>query len=231
MLLEEAIHQLYRTFAIYPFSSKMEGCPCCVSNEDKAKIHTKQLKALSGEDLGRYTFKAMTTWGEVNDFKHYLPRIMELLTRNDMPVDTFVILGKLSYAKWETWPEREQDVVRCFLLAWWENAIKHAENSDIDLLIEIQLLVKDIHQVLSLWKINFEDKSLFNFIEFVYYNYYDLVNNRKGFKAFSAEESNQIQNWIKSQSTKLEEAFFYFESKDKVFAQKISDTILIIEKS
>jgi len=53
----------------------MEGCPCCVSNEDKEKLHTKELRLLEESDISRYAFRALTTWGDIDDFKHYLPRI------------------------------------------------------------------------------------------------------------------------------------------------------------
>lgn len=108
----------------------MEGCPCCVSDIDKEKIHTKQLRHLEGDDLSRYAFKAMTTWGDTDDFKHYLPRIFELLSTTDFIVDTFVVLGKLDYGKWTTWATEEQKVIKDFLLAWWTDLTKNKSYFD-----------------------------------------------------------------------------------------------------
>jgi len=105
--LKISIEGLYTTFSRYPSSSTMDGCPCCVSDTDKEKIHTKQLRQLDGDDISRYAFKAMTTWGDTDDFKHYLPRIFELLATTDIFVDTFVLLGKLDYGNWTTWNERK----------------------------------------------------------------------------------------------------------------------------
>ena len=56
--LTAAIENLYSTFVIYPFNPTMEGCPCCVSDTDKEKIHSKLLSDLDGDDLSRYAFKA-----------------------------------------------------------------------------------------------------------------------------------------------------------------------------
>ncbi|UUV22574.1 hypothetical protein [Paenimyroides aestuarii] len=42
--LKIAIENLYTTFSIYPFKSTIEGCPCCVSESDKEKIRSKQLR-------------------------------------------------------------------------------------------------------------------------------------------------------------------------------------------
>ncbi len=121
--LKIAIQTLYETFSIYPLKSTMEGCPCCVSNTDKEKIHSEQLRNLDEDDLSRYAFKAMTTWGDKNDFKHYLPRIFELLATTDFIVDTFVVLGKLEYGKWQEWEETEKTSITQFLLAWWTDLI------------------------------------------------------------------------------------------------------------
>src|SRR5437588_624905 len=95
--LKLAIERLYQTFAIYPFKPTMEGCPCCVSDSDKEKIHSKKIRQLEGDDLSRYASKAMTTWGDTEDFKHYLPRILELLVTTDFIVDIIVVLDKLEY--------------------------------------------------------------------------------------------------------------------------------------
>jgi hypothetical protein len=66
--LKSAIEGLYETFSIYPFKSTMDGCPCCVSNSDKEKIHSKQLRQLDGEDLSRYAFKAIDCFGMTTAF-------------------------------------------------------------------------------------------------------------------------------------------------------------------
>lgn len=106
--LKSAIERLYQTFAVYPCKPAMEGCPCCVSGADKEKIHSKPLRQLEEGDLSRYAHKAMTTWGDTEDFKHYLPRIFELLTTTDFIVDTFITLDKLEYGQWNNWPENER---------------------------------------------------------------------------------------------------------------------------
>jgi len=62
--LKIAIENLYTTFSIYPCKSTIEGCPCCVSNSDKEKNHSKQLLDLGEDNLSRYAFQAMTTWAD-----------------------------------------------------------------------------------------------------------------------------------------------------------------------
>src|SRR6185369_16388291 len=166
----------------------MKGCPCCVSNSDKEKIHSKRLRELDGDDLSRYAFKAMTTWGDTEDFKHYLPRIFELLSTTDFIIDTFIVLGKLEYGKWKTWAEKEQIAIETFLYAWWANLIRTKSYFDKEAFIEINKLTHNIDQLLNLWTISFNDKSFSNYVELVYRYYSDLTGKREDFKEISQNE-------------------------------------------
>jgi hypothetical protein len=120
--LHEAIEQLYKVFNKYPANSNMGGSPLYydLAQWNRALL-AKQLRQLSLEkDLNVYYFKAMTTWGGVEDFKHFLPRILEQLTTLPSGVEEWVALSKLNYGHYEAWPAREQDAVHQFLLAFWQ---------------------------------------------------------------------------------------------------------------
>lgn len=74
-----AIEGLYTTFSPYPSRASIQGCPCCVSQSDKAELHSKLLRQLEEKDISRYAFKAMTTWGmswtmnfEDKSFKNFI---------------------------------------------------------------------------------------------------------------------------------------------------------------
>lgn len=228
--LRSAIERLYQTFAIYPSNPTMEGCPCCVSGSDKEKIHSKHLRRLEEGDLARYAHKAMTTWGDAEDFKHYLPRIFELLATTDFIVDTFVVLGKLEYGQWNNWPENEKASIVLFLFAWWSDLVKNKSHFDKEVFIDICNLVQDIDKLLNLWVITFDDNSFYNYVEFVYTYYNDLANKRKEFRALDDKSIAKLIDWIKRNSATLENGFFQYETKDKKFAEKISATLYIVER-
>ena len=228
--LKIAIDALYKTFVIHSATSSMEGCPCCVSNADKEQLHTKQLRQLDEDDLSRYAFKAITTWGDTNDFKHYLPRIFELLATTDFIVDTFVVFGKLDLGKWRTWTENEQRSITEFLLAWWSDLIKNKLYFDKEAFTEIYKLLGNITELLDLWKINFDDNSFGNFVELIYNFYGDLTTKRKEFKDLDEGSAEELIKWIKFNSGILEKGFFYFEKKDNELAEKISTTLYVFER-
>ncbi|MBY0373940.1 MAG: hypothetical protein K2Q23_08085 [Bryobacteraceae bacterium] len=114
---KEAIERLYSTFGSYPLRDRIDSCPCCRGQQETRHLHTKALRDLTPEDLGPYAFRAMTTVGDVDDFRHFLPRILELVA--ELPVDPEVVLSKLTYAKWTEWPAGEIEAVRAYLAELW----------------------------------------------------------------------------------------------------------------
>jgi len=209
----------------------MEGCPCCVSDTDKEKIHSKQLRDLNEEDLSRYAFKAMTTWGDIDDFKHYLPRIFELLATTDFIVDTFVVLGKLQYGKWQQWADKEKRAITHFLFAWWSEQTKHKSYFDKEAFTEIYKLTGDIEQLLNRWTVSIEDNSFSNFVDLVYNYYNDLIGKKTEFRELDNASIEKLIEWVKDNSKHLETGFFHFADKDSELAEKISTTQYIYEHS
>src|SRR5215213_8574195 len=97
-----AIEDLYLVFRRYGLRSRLDACPCCTTHGDQARIESRSLRALTPADLEHYVSKAMTTWGDEDDFRHFLPRVLELAVSNDSLsfVDTELMLSKLAYASW-----------------------------------------------------------------------------------------------------------------------------------
>jgi hypothetical protein len=118
--LVQAHSALAAVFAKYPLRSYTDGCPCCVSAADHAELRSGNLR--------RYAFKAMTTWGNELDFKHFLPALLIALTPDSSyypgtvhegACDLRCFANKLAYAHWQNWPAEEQQAILNCLRAWW----------------------------------------------------------------------------------------------------------------
>ena len=123
--------ELYRVFARYPHGA-LDGCPCCTSREETLAITRVPLAALRHDDLETLARKAMTTLGDEDDYRHFLPRIMELSLEPSphLGFDHFVIGGKLDYAKWKTWPEDERAAIQKWTLALFRASLDGAYRWD-----------------------------------------------------------------------------------------------------
>jgi len=227
---EIAIEKLYKTFSKYPFKSKIEGCPCCVSDSDKLTLHSKQLRELEDDDLSRYAFKAMPTWGDANDYKHYLPRIFELTAHRKLIVDTFVTFQKLEDGNWKEWEESEQQVIVEFLKAWWKYDINNASCFDSEIIIELHKILKDIPSMLSDWNLDIETQGFKNYIDFIEYHYYELAGKNSTFKTLTDNEVKLFKEWTESNRDKLEEGFFKYENGNNEFSERISNSLYMIER-
>src|SRR5687768_7110520 len=122
--LSGAIQDLYAVFRRYR-SVSFEGCPDCTSPAETARLAAPLLRELNPDDLARYAFKAMTTWGTIDDFKHFLPRIFDLLaqTGGGSWIEPEIVFGKLPYGKWTTWPRRERDALLAYMDALWNDIL------------------------------------------------------------------------------------------------------------
>jgi len=84
------------------------------------------LRNLGTAELRLITLGVPGTGGDVNDYKSYLPRILELLSEgrwDDWPDEEMVLShlsfgGDLRSVPWTRWPPPERDAVARFLAAY-----------------------------------------------------------------------------------------------------------------
>lgn len=214
---DELIEQLYRIFRRYPFPAGMEGCPCCVSDRHLLLLRSKPLRQLGDHELSRYAFKAMTTWGTEKDFKYYLPRLMELYVSGRDNFDARLLMDKLSYGKWRTWPADEQEIIVAYLLNWWKG-FANTFSFDLDTINRLYGLLGNTDVLLNTFSVEIHSENFRNFIDFSYKNYHE-------------RDCWMLRDWIDAKQEMMEEAFFHFEKSDPAFARKISDTLYILEHS
>ncbi len=112
--------KLYTIFASYPFCPGFEHRCSPVTPPTSAEITAlaKPIRRISSGDVSRYAFKALTTWGDEADLRHFLPRLCELLCNKEYPWDPELLLDKLLYAKSSSWPDDELLTLREFFCAF-----------------------------------------------------------------------------------------------------------------
>jgi hypothetical protein len=144
------IERLYQVFSRYSCPTDLEGCPCCTSPAEAQPLLAKPLRALGAPELAHYAFKAMTTWGIVEDYKYFLPRILELDHEGDPACDTEVTLGKFQWADFRDWPAEEQRAVRDFISGAWREAVQSADVDRADaLLCGAAMFLDDVTRLLD----------------------------------------------------------------------------------
>ncbi|MGI8553880.1 MAG: hypothetical protein ACR2PL_24280 [Dehalococcoidia bacterium] len=214
--LQNAIDQLYAVFRRYPLRPYTEPCPHCLEGgsiplDAEARLHSKPLRALQGTDLKRYTSDALYTWGEVDDFRHFLPRILELMALGELELlDLEMILAKLPYAEWRQWPGAEQSAIESFLLAHWRRLLTtdpfaqtHGTYRSREWLSGIAMAVDDLTPYLDSWRKNQTLPALLHLADFVW-DESGLLGPKRQPNAFLEDRPGQVQQiaeWLRAPET------------------------------
>jgi hypothetical protein len=130
--LGHAIDGLYEAFGAYPLKERIDCCPHCELGTAERRLHIRPLRELTWTDLGIFSFKALTSFGDTEDLRHFLPRLLELyvLDHAGAPHTLFMLCHKLDDAKWTKWPADEVGAIRTFIDAWKRVLAKEAPASD-----------------------------------------------------------------------------------------------------
>ena len=127
--LSEAVERLYSVFERYRLRPNTDACPCHHTTQEEQQLHVPLLRKLSQSDLRTYAMDALYIWGNEEDFKHFLPRIFELLaeSRDFEFVDPQMVFRKLVYqSHWRSWLQPESDAILDYFQVLWDASI----NSD-----------------------------------------------------------------------------------------------------
>ncbi|MEU4689875.1 hypothetical protein [Actinoplanes sp. NPDC023714] len=167
--IEGAVDALYDAFAGYPLRDWTDPCPHCHTADDERVLRRAPLRELTADDLPRYTMDAMTVWGDVGDFKHFLPRIMEIAVGEGFGwPDVEIVYGRIAYGFWTSWPAAEQTAIRRLVMAHWHAVLA----ADVDLfecdtvLTCIMLIEDDLTPYLRYWEQSDDPVPLLNLAEY-----------------------------------------------------------------
>ncbi len=225
----DAIRRLYEVFARYVARRNMPRWG--MTQEEIDHLCVTPLTDLTPGNLAEYVVHAVTTVGEAADFKHFLPRVLELLYWGQETTDPEVLIGKLSYSDWHQWPDAEQEAVHEFLLAWWKHILSRDPTAlefrvTIDsCLSAIGLAEDDLAPFLDYWRSRDDANPLRHLAAMVDTNYDALMRHGRLGNSWLRErrkQMGQIQKWLLSPQTgeALERAFF--AHSDAPFAQELS---------
>lgn len=230
--LNTAIENLYDSFSKYT-TEGINYCNCgCVKEDDVRKLNSKPLRQLEEDDLVCYHGSALYTWGEVEHYKHYLPRICELRSQNRSFafINLDEVFSKLVYAKWTEWPEEEQQAIKDYVIADWIELVNRNTSEIRDIELKEYGKFFGINELLRLWTISEHDNSLRNFVYFFYYHGTQILNG--GLKIDNKRYEGEFLDWIARNdlTNKLETTFFNTDKKDEDYAEKISVVLQMIEQ-
>lgn len=117
--LKCALDDAYEVFAIYPRPKFLDASPVVRDVDGMFRdITSGPLRTLEADQLWRFAQSAVWTVGDVNDYKHFFPRILDLAATQGSLIGVETIAFKLKNL-WSEWPIRERQIIeRVFLTAF-----------------------------------------------------------------------------------------------------------------
>ncbi|MFC3980057.1 hypothetical protein [Streptosporangium jomthongense] len=130
-----------------------------MSEEQVRATREAPLRRLTASVLGPYANNAMSTWGEEGEFKHFLPRLLELLVMEELNGFLYADITMMRIGNaWKSWrrPEREAIVAVCD--AWWRHTLNHYPRG-VDVMMMIEALADDLGLDLAPYLAEWESNS------------------------------------------------------------------------
>ncbi len=171
----------------------------------------------------------MMTWGDEEDFKHFLPRIFEILTTADFPSTCIeVVYRHLALANLDTWAAREQAAVMDYLHAKWHVTIGEfpSLHTPEAVLCAIAPAVADLRPFLEQWRLAEGDAPVRQLAEFLWNG---GVLTDAFWSSDQRAQQQQIHAWLASDAVHdwLEAAFFAATSSEA--ETKLSYAVTVLE--
>lgn len=121
--LLRSIEELYVVFGRYRLGP-IDPDEVRPGGSDDRALRAAPLHQLPPTAFTEYHRRAVTTWGTVDDFKHFVPRLLEIVGHAPESgrlgeVDPFYVFTKLDCAGWTSWPAKERSAVNVYLNALW----------------------------------------------------------------------------------------------------------------
>lgn len=111
--LLSAIERGYEAFAREPRPTHWRAAPGRDGDALLQMLTAVPLHELSDDAIDPYASWAITTVGSAQDYRYFLPRILELAVAGTGSVgaDPPVIVSRLKMSQWENWPAAQRDAV------------------------------------------------------------------------------------------------------------------------
>jgi hypothetical protein len=233
--LAAAIERLYEVFQHYPLPPNTNPCPCCHSPGDERPLYSRDLRKLTPDNLAQYANDALLVWGGVNDFRHFLPRIFEIVMSAEAFtfVDPEIIFAKLCHGEWRTWPQKEQEAIQVFLLAVWRAALEQPPSDDLTCSPEIETWLCCLAQATELsmyldeWLNSFSSAATWNMAALIYRT--GMPRTRPdGISPFwegHMDQAQQLSEWLHTQPVRE----YLHRAATKYLDQRFAEELLAAE--
>ena len=156
--LRNIIDQSYLVFSKYRISLPLDVCTdCCMTNNQESELVSMSVKQIPFELLYEYNTAAKTELPNIVEFKHFLPRFLELTAELKLLHHSAeIIFSRFEYYSTEEWTKEERSLMQSYaeeLFKYYLTIYPLPELEKIDSIIIMLYKAKvDIIEILQEWR-------------------------------------------------------------------------------
>ena len=229
--LTSSIENLYLVFKRYSRPLRADVSPYAgIREADIERLASRPLRELQPQDVQAYARHALTTWGDDREFRHYLPRLFELLTEGPHCLDVELLIGKLD-PEWTTWPEDERSALLRFLDALWDWALETYPDKIAarDILRGLGALGRDLGPFLERWRHAKSHASGVQLASFVLYEEPDLRAGAPVQSFWRPNDPEQVSRFLLAPETRAKLEAAHRAEPAHPSARDLSDALEVLE--
>lgn len=129
MLLDEIVEKSYKLFESYTIGQTLDVCKrCCISDADEARLVNTPLREVSSSVLRSGYFESARAYTdrELWEMKHFLPRVLELVSNFDFPCASVEeVFIRLELHKPERWTSEELQLLQDFSVEFFKKCLSY----------------------------------------------------------------------------------------------------------
>lgn len=154
---------------------------------------------MTPHDLHDFADSVLLTWGDEDDFKHFLPRMIELCVQYQRStcagLRADALFHRLNFADWRSWTEAEVGAIDQFLEVWFLSTLKSFPSISklSDVIHVLGSAEKDVSPYLTVWTASTSESAYRHFIS----EHVELASRN----AFAKSSYDRINEWLFSEST------------------------------
>jgi hypothetical protein len=241
--LRACVDKLYRVFDRYR-QTPMDYCPCCVNKQEYARLLEPKLEDVGHAPIDHYVFNAIHTWGDVDGFKRFLPRIYEALAfeRHEISwcLGMWLPIRRLGDAKWDEWPKHERQPIERYLRVLWSNVLdgKPAQPDDglatdaKEVFEGLAVIYSDVGPFLDVWREKAAQslEAADRLAQFVRYNEDFFWNGESlGTQDWSPGAAFQVREWLRDPSLSEALAAWLADCDDETTCWSLREALVMLE--
>lgn len=242
--VRNTVEGAYQAFGRYT----LKGPILCEMSDRPIVLNNVPLRQRVVQDFERYQWKAITTLGTIEDYKHFLPRLLDLnsaqhrrraIVREAMSCEELMgpsigldmIAMKLEYAQAKSWPMGERDALQAFGIArwWWELALPENYGGGVrDAMALLDSIGRPICEHLTGTFASFGEEELSALARFVNQTvrfrpegpYFDWVGNCEG--------GNPLARWLLAAEVEAALEGAFFQASDAAAGEILSSAVQLL---